>query len=122
MALLIAEFRLLDEQLSALSAAAAAEAAAIRGAGSTAEPLAGHASGVMSSGSSSGGMSSMSDIDQELVERGAAYIDDSELARLAVEIPDLRIRLGIADNQVRDNGTRAAWWLAGRSVGQKDCT
>eukprot|EP00887_Chlorella_sp_A99_P006091 scaffold22.g6091.t1 len=86
-ALLIAEFRLLDEQLSALSIAAVAAAAA---AASSGKPAAGTISAT----------SSGSDLDVELVERGAAYIDDAELARLALEVPDLRVRLGIADTQV----------------------
>lgn len=55
-ALLAAEFRLLDEQLAAMAAAVEASE--------------------------------------------ALFIDDNELARLATDIPDLRVRLGIGDTQV----------------------
>ncbi|KAL4443418.1 hypothetical protein ABPG75_011155 [Micractinium tetrahymenae] len=55
-ALLVAEFRLLDEQLAAMAAAVEASE--------------------------------------------ALFIDDNELARLATDIPDLRVRLGIGDTQV----------------------
>lgn len=82
----LTEFRLLDEQLSALSTAAESAAEA---SGGRAEPSV----LVAASGSSS-------DVDVELAERGVAYIDDAELARLAVEIPDLRVRLGIPETQV----------------------
>ncbi|GIL51245.1 hypothetical protein Vafri_7097 [Volvox africanus] len=84
LALLVAEFALLDEQLTLMAAALEAGAA---GGAAASDDGAAEAAAVAAAAAAAAAM-------------GPALINDEVLSKLAVEIPDMRSRVGVADQVV----------------------
>ncbi|EFJ48119.1 hypothetical protein VOLCADRAFT_104902 [Volvox carteri f. nagariensis] len=102
LALLVAEFALLDEQLTLLAAALeGGTAAAAAAAGGAAEEGAAAAAGGSGSAPAGGSATAATAAAAAAAAAmGPALVNDDVLSKLALEIPDMRSRVGVADQVV----------------------